>query len=191
VAKQPASSTGKQRKPGRHALTLMEQIWIIQQYAVYRRQSEIRVDFKEKYGRDVPEARLHQLGRITLCNGDVEKARKHRLMGMLPIFMETRASFNTQTAEIPIANAVYRIKVLDDLLGNALAKKNYHSAAKILQQADRATGSTRRAVAPDGQANEDFSKGVGNIAPLTEMQRDAIYERLLLETRKQLPDHTS
>lgn len=188
MARKPASPTGKKVKPQRRVLSMMEQIWIIQQFAVYRRHQQIRDDFKTQFGRDIPETRLKDLARIKMCNGDEKLARKYQVLTMMPFFAQAREAFNKQTAEIAIANAVYRIKLLDDLLGQALEKKNWHTAANLLKQAEQATNNLSRPRASQTPTDDDFSKGVGNVLVPDEAKADDVVERLMLEFRKQLPD---
>jgi hypothetical protein len=117
-----------------------EHIWIVTKLAQYSRAFEIKREFLEEFGRPVPANQFARLCLLPNCNGDPEIARRNRVLQALPLFLAMRAQFNNAIADIPIANNVYRLKALDNLLGEALRNKNWGMAADLLQQADRSLG---------------------------------------------------
>lgn len=56
------------------------------------------------------------------------------------LFEDTRQKFREDTAEIPIANRAYRLRVLDRMAAKAEGMKNMALAAQLLEQAAKETG---------------------------------------------------
>lgn len=56
------------------------------------------------------------------------------------LFVKHRKSFNDEINSIPIANKAYRLRMLDDMVREALESKNRPLAAKLLEQAAKEVG---------------------------------------------------
>lgn len=56
------------------------------------------------------------------------------------LFNATRTRFQTEIAEIPIANKAYRLRVLDRMATNAEKMKNYGMTSQLIEQAAKEMG---------------------------------------------------
>ena len=56
------------------------------------------------------------------------------------LFHSTRARFQSDISDIPIANKAYRLRVLDRMMGNAEKMRNIALAAEIIEQAAKECG---------------------------------------------------
>lgn len=56
------------------------------------------------------------------------------------MFQATRERFQNETADIPIANKAYRLRVLDRMAANTERVKNYGMTAQLIEQAAKEVG---------------------------------------------------
>lgn len=111
--------------------------WLVTRWAAFARPLELLRDFTAEFGFsiDASLARKYDLSGL-----DEAAAKKRGMAKWLPLFNDTRERFRQSVQDIPIANAAYRVKKLDEMFEIAFEKKNYKSAAQLLEQAAKETG---------------------------------------------------
>ena len=114
-------------------LTEEQKQYIVCQFAIFQRTWQICHSFRDVYGEEITAAQV--------ANFDIAKrSGKRDVKKWIPLFDETRAKFLADVGSVPIANATYRIHKIDEMFDIAFKKKNYVSAAKLLEQAAKETG---------------------------------------------------
>lgn len=126
------------KKPAAPALTEAHRAWIVTKYATYARTYEILREFEEEFGFAIPGNRCRNYDLSGVETEDEAKAKG--VLKWMPLFRETRERFNASVTAIPIASATYRVKKLDQMFDAAFAKRNYKTAAQLLEQAAKETG---------------------------------------------------
>ncbi|WP_226018425.1 DUF2280 domain-containing protein [Novosphingobium sp. FKTRR1] len=115
-----------------------QKTWLVMRYACYGRLAEVLREFKEEFGVEIPsyQARAYDLSVIR----DTDHARSRGVEKWMPLWTRTREEFEASVKNIAIASATYRIAKLDEMFAIAFAKRNYKSAAQLLEQAAKETG---------------------------------------------------
>ncbi|MGF6394276.1 DUF2280 domain-containing protein [Pseudomonas plecoglossicida] len=83
------------------------------------------------------------------------------------LFEDTRKRFRDDTADIPIANRSYRLRVLDRMAARAEGMKNMALAAQLLEQAAKESGG-----AYTNKQQVDLSSSDGSMTPKAPQQVD-------------------
>lgn len=83
------------------------------------------------------------------------------------LFEDTRKRFRDDTADIPIANRSYRLRVLDRMAVRAEGMKNMALAAQLLEQAAKESGG-----AYTNKQQVDLSSSDGSMTPKAPQQVD-------------------
>mgnify|MGYP006315584873 FL=1 len=146
--------------------------FIVTRYAVFRLGWEICQEFKARFGVEVP---LDQVRHYHIGRSDAGNARLG-FKKWKPLFDETRAKFIEETGAMAIANASYRIARLDEMFNIAFQKKNYHQAAKLLEQAAKETGggfTNKREVVAEIDATVSTESSIPS-----DVQRDMLSARI-------------
>lgn len=124
------TSTGKMEEKHR--------AWLVVRWACYGRTSEILAEFAVEFGFQVPSNRARNYDLSGIRTKD--EAKKRGVAKWFDLFAQSRAEFEASIGDIPIASAAYRIKKLDEMFEQALEKRNFRSAAALLEQAAKETG---------------------------------------------------
>lgn len=121
-----------------HKLTDEHKAFLVTRYASYGRGHEIINEFEQEFGfRPMADVvRKYNLAGVR----DEADAKKRGMFRWMPLWKKAREEFEASVGDIPIANAVYRVKKLDEMFDAAFQKKNYKTAAQLLEQAAKETG---------------------------------------------------
>lgn len=123
--------------PAKPKLDETHRTWLVTRWAMFGRATEILADFRKEFGFD---CKPDVARKYNLAGMDDATAKKRGVTKWMPLFKETREAFRASVQDIPIANAAYRVKKLDEMFDIAFSKKNYKSAAQLLEQAAKETG---------------------------------------------------
>ncbi len=123
--------------PAKPKLDETHRTWLVTRWAAFARPLELLRDFTEEFGFTITAslARKYDLSGL-----DEAAAKKRGMAKWLPLFTETRETFRASVQDIPIANAAYRVRKLDEMFDIAFEKKNWKTAAQLLEQAAKETG---------------------------------------------------
>lgn len=126
--------------------------FIVQALACYDKPTQVAEQVKEEFGITVPRQQVETYDPTRHAGRALSK--KWRV-----VFDDTRAKWRDQTAEVPIANRVFRLRVLDRLAAKAERMKNMGLTAALLEQAAKEVG--------DAYVNrrQEQGKPGGNDAP--------------------------
>ncbi|QHP58551.1 DUF2280 domain-containing protein [Pectobacterium carotovorum] len=84
------------------------------------------------------------------------------------MFYATRERFQNETADIPIANKAYRLRVLDRMAANTEKAKNYGMTAQLMEQAAKEVGdayTNKLKVESTGKDGGPIQTQVTNLSP--------------------------
>jgi len=109
--------------------------FIVQALACFDTPTQVSQAVKQEFNIDVTRQQVEQ--HDPTKRAGVNLAAKWRIL-----FDDTRRRFREDTAEIPIANRAYRLRMLDRMASKAEAMKNMALAAQLLEQAAKETGGT-------------------------------------------------
>lgn len=115
------------------ALPTMAKIMIVQGLACYEAPSRIAALVKQDFGIIVTR---QQISAYNPENTMAEKLSKK----WVDLFNATRARFQNEISDIPIANKAYRLRMLDRMANRAEEVKNYGLTAQLLGQAAKECG---------------------------------------------------
>lgn len=109
-----------------------------------------------------------EITRQQVAQHDPTKSTGANLAGKWRVlFEDTRKRFRDDTADIPIANRAYRLRVLDRMAARAEGMKNIALAAQLLEQAAKETGGTYT-----NKQQVDLSSSDGSMTPKPAQQVD-------------------
>lgn len=108
--------------------------WLVAKFATYGRLLEVLHAFRDEFGFEIDkrQAAKYDLSNASTKPGTVEKWR--------PIWDKARADFEASVTNIPVASATFRVKKLDEMFTIAFERRNYKTAAQLLEQAAKETG---------------------------------------------------
>lgn len=118
---------------------------------------------------EVAAAVLQEFG-VELTRQQVERYNPTRASGQnlgakyRDLFFATREEFKRQAIEVPIANRVYRLRLLDQSVRQLLNRKNLMGAAQLIEQAAKESGGVydRRPIGTGGKGRGAHSPGIGD-----------------------------
>lgn len=123
--------------------------FIVQSLACFDTPSTVVESVKKEYGLTITRQQVE--------SHDPTKANGKGLADKWKeLFKETRARFQTEITDIPIANKAYRLRTLDRMMMKAESMRNMALAASLIEQAAKEVGdaySNRQKVehsSPDG-----------------------------------------
>lgn len=107
--------------------------FIVQALACFDTPTQVAQAVKQEFNIEVTRQQVAQHDPTKSTGANL--AAKWRVL-----FNDTRKRFREDTAEIPIANRAYRLRVLDRMAAKAEGMKNMALAAQLLEQAAKETG---------------------------------------------------
>lgn len=116
------------------ALNTKVKAYIVRGLATYMTPSEVVDAVKQEFGGLI-------ITRQQVAKYDPDKASGVNLSDKWQqLFVKHRKDFNDEINSIPIANKAYRLKMLDNMVLEALESKNRLLVAKLLEQAAKEVG---------------------------------------------------
>lgn len=116
------------------ALNTKVKAYIVRGLATYMTPSEVVDAVKQEFGGLI-------ITRQQVAKYDPDKASGVNLSDKWQqLFVKHRKDFNDEINSIPIANKAYRLKMLDNMVLEALESKNRPLVAKLLEQAAKEVG---------------------------------------------------
>lgn len=109
--------------------------FIVQQLACFDTPSQIVEAVQNEFSIQI--TRQHVASHDPTKAAGVSLAKK-----WVDLFHSTRARFQSDISDIPIANKAYRLRVLDRMMGSAEKMRNIALAAEIIEQAAKECGDT-------------------------------------------------
>lgn len=107
--------------------------FIVQSLACFDTPSTVVESVKKEYGLTITRQQVE--------SHDPTKANGKGLADKWKeLFKETRARFQTEITDIPIANKAYRLRTLDRMMAKAESMKNMALAATLIEQAAKECG---------------------------------------------------
>ncbi|MFJ5317194.1 DUF2280 domain-containing protein [Pectobacterium versatile] len=110
-----------------------------------------------------------QVTRQQVASHDPTKAAgKGLAKRWVDMFYATRERFQNETADIPIANKAYRLRVLDRMAANTEKAKNYGMTAQLMEQAAKEVGdayTNKLKVESTGKDGGPIQTQVTNLSP--------------------------
>ncbi|EPC9992641.1 DUF2280 domain-containing protein [Enterobacter kobei] len=107
--------------------------FIVQSLACYESPVKVIELVKAEYGIDVSR---QQVSQYTPGNAMAAKLSQK----WIDLFNTTRARFQTEISDIPIANKAYRLRILDRMATNAEKMKNFGMTSQLIEQAAKEMG---------------------------------------------------
>ncbi len=135
--------------------TLSEDVkrFIVQALACYDSPNQVADAVKDEFGLIVPRQQVELYDPTKRAGRDLSK--KWRVL-----FEATRADWRKGATEVPIANRVHRLRVLDRLASKAERMKNMGMVAQLLEQAAKEVGDAYVNRPRGGNANDDGDEPV-------------------------------
>lgn len=115
------------------ALTDDVKLFIVQALACFDTPSLVAQAVKEQYGLAIDRRQVESYD-------PTKKAGKTVAKKLKAVFEETRAAFLQETAAVPVAKQVYRLRVLQRALDRAEKRGNDAMVLQILEQAAKDSG---------------------------------------------------
>ncbi|EKY3117306.1 DUF2280 domain-containing protein [Cronobacter turicensis] len=115
------------------ALSTEVKAFIVQSLACFESPAKVIELVKAEYGIDVSR---QQVSQYTPGNAMAAKLSQK----WVDLFNDTRKRFQTEIADIPIANKAYRLRVLDRMAASAEKMKNMALTAALMEQAAKEVG---------------------------------------------------
>ncbi|AUU90255.1 hypothetical protein C2U55_14795 [Enterobacteriaceae bacterium ENNIH3] len=115
------------------ALSTEVKAFIVQSLACYESPAKVIELVKVEFGVTVSR---QQVSQYSPCNAMAAKLSKK----WVDLFHATRARFQSDTADIPIANKAYRLRVLNRMAESTEKVKNFGMTAQLLEQAAKEVG---------------------------------------------------
>ena len=107
--------------------------FIVQALACFDTPSQVAAAVREEFGIEVSRQQCE-------AHDPTKRAGRDLAKRWVTLFNDTRERFRQETAEIPIANRAYRLRMLDRMASKAEGMKNMALAAQLLEQAAKETG---------------------------------------------------
>lgn len=107
--------------------------FIVQALACFDTPSQVAASVKEEFGIEVSRQQCEQ-------HDPTKRAGKDLAKRWVTLFHDTRKRFREDTAEIPIANRSYRLRMLGRLVEKAESSRNARLALQVLEQAAKECG---------------------------------------------------
>nr|WP_024308512.1 DUF2280 domain-containing protein [Pseudomonas sp. P818] len=107
--------------------------FIVQALACFDTPSQVAASVKEEFGIEISRQQCEQ-------HDPTKRAGKDLAKRWVTLFHDTRKRFREDTAEIPIANRSYRLRMLGRLVEKAESSRNARLALQVLEQAAKECG---------------------------------------------------
>lgn len=143
--------------------------FIVQALACFDTPTQVAQAVKQEFNIDVTRQQVAQHDPTKSTGANL--AAKWRVL-----FEDTRKRFRDDTADIPIANRSYRLRVLDRMAARAEGMKNMALAAQLLEQAAKESGG-----AFTNKQQVDLSSSDGSMTPKATQQVDQALVNALVE----------
>lgn len=117
-------------------LTDEQKTFIVMSFARYARRQDIMRAVHDTWGIEVTKSQM-DLYDPRAARNRVTPARFRKWQ---PLYDETRDALKANVSQIPVANAEYRLHVLDEMIEEARGKKQYRLVAELLEQAAKEVG---------------------------------------------------
>lgn len=133
-----------------------QKVWLVSAYATFKRTGEVRAEFAETFGVEIPENQARGFN-LTIFRNEEEAAKRNKGRWW-STHVDARRRFDESVNDIPIASKAYRVRKLDEMFDLAYQRRNFKTAADLLEQAAKETGdaySNRRIVG--GQVDVEHS----------------------------------
>lgn len=126
--------------------------FVVQALACFDTPSQVSDSVKEEFGLIVPRQQIAVYDPTKSTGRNLAKKWKD-------LFNATREQWRAQSVEVPIANRVFRLRVLDRLAAKAERMKNMGMVSQLLEQAAKEVGDVyvnrrQEQVAPPGAGQE-------------------------------------
>lgn len=109
------------------------QCFIVQALACYDTPSQVAAAVKEEFGLELTRQQVATYDATKHSGRNMSKKWRD-------LFEDARKRFRQEVAEIPIAGQAYRLRQLQRLLQDAIARKNVVLASQLLEQAAKEEG---------------------------------------------------
>lgn len=107
--------------------------FIVQALACFDTPTQVVEAVKIEFGQVVTRQQVESHDPTKACSRGLAKR-------WVTLFEDTRKKFREDTADIPIANRAYRLRMLDRMASRAEGMKNMALAAQLLEQAAKESG---------------------------------------------------
>ncbi|WP_354690903.1 DUF2280 domain-containing protein [Phytobacter sp. RSE-02] len=107
--------------------------FIVQSVACYDTPSQVVEAVLKEFGIQVTRQQVEQ-------NDPTKVSGKGLAKRWVDLFIATRERFLNETADIPIANKAYRLRVLNRMASTTETMRNYGMTAQLLEQAAKEVG---------------------------------------------------
>lgn len=115
------------------ALSNEVKAFIVQALACFDTPSQVAAAVREEFGLEVTRQKCEAYDPTKRAGRDLAKR-------WVTLFEDTRKRFREETAEIPIANRAFRLRVLGRMVVKAENMKNMALTAQLLEQAAKEVG---------------------------------------------------
>ncbi len=132
--------------------------FVVQALACFDSPTQVAEAVKEEFGLSVPRQQIETYDPTRHAGRSLSKKWR-------TLFDDTRARWREQSVEVPIANRVFRLRVLDRLAAKAERMKNMGMVSQLLEQAAKEVGDVyvnrpRVAGGADGSGDEPVATQV-------------------------------
>lgn len=134
--------------------------FIVQALACFDTPSQVAESVKQEFGLVVTRQSVE-------AYDPTKRASRNLATRWVTLFEDTRKRFREDSAEIPIANRSYRLRMLDRMATRAEGMKNMALAAQLLEQAAKESGG-----AYTNKQQVDLSSSDGSMTPKAPQQVD-------------------
>lgn len=107
--------------------------FIVQALACFDTPSQVAESVKEEFGLIVPRQQCETYDPTRAAGSRLSKKWRE-------LFERTREDWRKGATEVPIANRIYRLRMLDQLARRAVSSRNAPLALQVLEQAAKETG---------------------------------------------------
>jgi hypothetical protein len=142
--------------------------FMVTELACYSTPSEVAEAVLQEFGLTIDRRAVERYNPTRVTGANLGK--KHR-----DLFFATREEFKQQAIEVPIANRVFRLRLLDRAVRLMLQRKNVMGAAQLIEQAAKETGGVfdRRPIGSGGAGRGAHARGAGDNSPEAMAAADA------------------
>jgi hypothetical protein len=136
--------------------------FIVQALACFDTPSTVADSVKEEYGITVTRQQVESYDPTKAGGASLSKKWRE-------LFASARDRFQSEIADIPIANKAYRLRVLDRMMSRAEKSRNLPLAAQIIEQAAKETGDSYT-----NKQKHDHTSSDGSMSPKAPMTAQEI-----------------
>lgn len=140
--------------------------FIVQALACFDTPTQVAQAVKQEFNIDVTRQQVAQHDPTKSTGANL--AAKWRVL-----FEDTRKRFREETADIPIANRAYRLRMLDRMASRAEGMKNIAMASQLLEQAAKEVGDVFT-----NRHQHDLKSSDGSMSPGVPVMTDDQLDRL-------------